>query len=107
MVAFAVILGVIAYAFSFSDKILWLVFKIGGVTFGSLLGIFLFGLLTKRTGNIGNVIAMIVMALVNASLLYLSETKVLALGWSWLVIIGTVGTFGLAYLFGSRPKESL
>lgn len=107
VVTFAVILGGIAYAFSFSDKILWLVFKIGGVTFGSLLGIFLLGLMTKRTANHGNVIAMVLMALVNAGLLYLSETKRLPMGWSWLVIIGTVGTFGLGYLFGSRTKPHL
>ena len=35
---FGLVLGVLAYAFSFFDKILWLAFKIAGVTFGSLLG---------------------------------------------------------------------
>jgi len=39
-----VILGLIAYAFSSYDGILWLAFKIAGVTFGSLLGVFLLGL---------------------------------------------------------------
>src|SRR4029077_12470415 len=45
---FALFLAALAYAFSFYTKILWLAFKIGGVTFGSMLGVFLFGLLTRR-----------------------------------------------------------
>ena len=43
-----IVLAVLAYAFSFFSQILWLAFKIAGVTFGSLLGVFLLGLLTKR-----------------------------------------------------------
>lgn len=100
---FAVLLGVIAYAFSFFEKILWLAFKIGGVTFGSLLGVFLLGLLTERKVGKGNVIAMISMAVVNAVLLVLSEKQILPMGWTWLVILGTVGTFTLGYLLG-EPK---
>jgi solute:Na+ symporter, SSS family len=99
---FAVILGLVAYGFSFYQKILWLAFKIGGVTFGSLLGVFLLGLLTKRKANRANVVAMIVMAVVNATLLYLSETHVIEMGWTWLVILGTAGTFILGYLLGPR-----
>jgi solute:Na+ symporter, SSS family len=102
---FALILAGIAYAFSFFENILWLAFKIGGVTFGSLLGVFLLGLLTKRRANLANVIAMVAMAAINATLLFLSETKVLAIGWTWLVIIGTLGTFALGWLLGPRLEE--
>ena len=35
------------------DKILWLAFKIAGVTFGSLLGVFLPGLLSRRRAPTG------------------------------------------------------
>ncbi len=98
VVAFGLILGGLAYAFSFFDKILWLAFKIAGVTFGSLLGVFLLGLLTTRRANRANVVAMVAMALVNLVLLILSETKLLPLGWSWLVILGTAGTIALAWL---------
>jgi membrane glycosyltransferase len=38
------------------------------------------------------------MALVNLVLLVLGESGVLALGWSWLVILGTAGTMLLAAL---------
>src|SRR3989441_111686 len=51
VVVFGLVLAVIAYGFSFFDKILWLAFKIAGVTFGSLLGVFLLGLLTQRRGS--------------------------------------------------------
>ena len=98
--AFGLILALLAYGFSFFDKILWLAFKIAGVTFGSLLGVFLLGLLSTRSANRANVVAMVLMALVNLVLLVLSETKVLLLGWSWLVIWGTAGTIALAWLLG-------
>jgi solute:Na+ symporter, SSS family len=107
VVIFGVLLGVIAYAFSFFDKILWLAFKIAGVTFGSLLGVFLLGLLTRRPVRDGaNVVAMIVMAVVNLGLLLLSETGVLRFAWSWLVILGTAGTIGIALAIGGVTRES-
>ena len=45
---------------------------------------------------------MVVMAIVNRVLLTLSETKVLTFAWSWLVILGTAGTMGLALIFTRR-----
>ena len=97
VVLFGAVLAVLAFAFSFFDRILWLAFKIAGVTFGSLLGVFLLGLLTTRPiADRANVVAMIVMAVVNLVLLTLSETKVVVFAWSWLVILGTLGTMTLA-----------
>ena len=94
VVVFGFILGAIAWAFSHLEKILWLVFKIGGVTYGSLLGVFLLGLLTKsKGGNKSNLAAMTLMVALNLAFLILSEKKIFPLGWSWLVIIGTAGTF--------------
>jgi SSS family transporter len=99
VVVFGAMLGVLAYAFSAFDGILWLAFKIAGVTFGSLLGVFLLGLLTRRpVADAANVVAMVVMALVNLVLLILSETGALRFAWSWLVILGTAGTILLALL---------
>jgi len=97
VVAFGIVLGALAWSFSSFDGILWLAFKIAGVTFGSLLGVFLLGLLTQRhVADRANVVAMVVMALVNLALLTLSETRVLPFAWSWLVIVGTAGTMLLA-----------
>jgi hypothetical protein len=74
------------------------------VTFGSLLGVFLLGLLTRRpVRDWANVIAMVVMAVVNLILLVLSETKVLIFAWSWLVILGTAGTVALALALSALP----
>ena len=98
VIAFGLVLAALAFGFSYFDRILWLAFKIAGVTFGSLLGVFLLGLLTRVRSNRANVMAMVIMALINLGLLILAETRVIALGWSWLVILGTAGTMGLAAL---------
>jgi SSS family solute:Na+ symporter len=95
---FGAILAVLAYAFSFFDKILWLAFKIGGVTFGSLLGVFLLGLLTKRRSNRANAYSMVASALAMFVLLVLSEKGIFPLAWSWLLILGTILTFGGGYV---------
>jgi SSS family solute:Na+ symporter len=107
VVLFGAVLGLLAYAFSAFSQILWLAFKIAGVTSGSLLGVFLLGLATRRAGRDGaNVVAMVVMALVNLALLVLIETRRLALGWSWLVIIGTAGTIALALALAALPATA-
>jgi Na+/proline symporter len=97
---FAVLLALIAYGFSFYQKFLWLAFKIGGVTFGSLLGVFLLGFLTQRPSNRANTLGMTGMAIINTVLLVLSEKGIIPLGWTWLLLIGTAGTFGVGYFLG-------
>jgi SSS family transporter len=108
VVVFGAVLGALAHAFSAFDGILWLAFKIAGVTFGSLLGVFLLGLLTRRrVADAANVVAMVAMALVNLVLLILSESRTLPFAWSWLVIIGTAGTMLLAIVLTSLfPRRS-
>lgn len=108
VLAFGLVLGALAHAFSAFDQILWLAFKIAGVTFGSLLGVFLLGLATRRpVADRANVAAMTVMAAVTLALLVASETGLLRFAWSWLVIVGTAGTVGLALLLSAvvgRPR---
>ncbi len=66
---------------------------------------FLLGLLTSwRVADWAHVAAMIVMALVNLTLLVLSEMKLLVFAWSWLVIVGTVGTIVLALSFSRAAR---
>lgn len=108
VVMFGLILAGIALACEPVKNILWFAFQIFSVTGGAALGIFLLGLLTRRTANRGNIIAMIVSSLGMAILLLLSQREShLPLhdrsypAWSWLVVIGTVLTFVLAYLLGS------
>ncbi len=96
VIVFGVLLGALAYSFSFLSGFLWLAFKIGGVTFGSLLGVFLLGIFTKVKSNRANIVAMIAMAIVNFGLLISAEKGWFVVGWTWLVILGTFGTMALA-----------
>jgi len=98
VVVFGIVLGIIAWIFlGWRQQILWLVFKIAGVPFGSLLGVFLLGLLSRRrVADVANVVSMVVMTLINLGLLYLSETGRIDFPWSWLVIVGTAGTIALS-----------
>ncbi len=104
VVVFGLLLACIAAALSHGEKFLWLAFKIGGVTYGSLLGVFLLGLLTSRRGNVGNAAAMLLAALAMLALLILAETGVIALGWTWLLLLGTLLTFAGGWLSGSRAS---
>jgi SSS family solute:Na+ symporter len=104
VVIFGIILGFIAYFFSHFEKFLWLAFKIGGVTYGSLLGVFLLGLLTKRRCNRVNVVAMSLAALGMLGLLILSEKQIFPLGWTWLLLIGTFLTFATGWIFGEKAE---
>ena len=106
VVVFGIILAFIAYFFSHFEKFLWLAFKIGGVTYGSLLGVFLLGLLTNRRANRLNVLAMTLAALLMLVLLILSEKQIIPLGWTWLLPLGTLITFGLGYLCGQKPEPA-
>lgn len=105
VVVFGIILGFVAYFFSHFEKFLWLAFKIGGVTYGSLLGVFLLGLLTTRRCNRVNVVAMAASALGLLVLLILSEKKLVPLGWTWLLLIGTFLTFGTGWIFGKKAES--
>lgn len=101
VVFFGLVLALLAYdcdAFEV-DGILWVAFEILSVTGGSLLGVFLLGVLTKRKGNLANVLAMITSAAWAASLMFMIKAKLISLGWSWLIVIGTTMTFALGYLF--------
>lgn len=103
---FGLLLAVIAWlCASGSGRMLWLAFKINGVTAGSLLGVFLLGLLTRRVLNKVNVLVMIFSAALAGLTLYLSEAGIAPIGWSWVIVIGTVCTFSLGWLLAPlEPK---
>ncbi len=109
VVAFGLILGCLAYVCQQFEGILWVAFQVLAVTGGSTLGVFLLGILTRRRANRANVLAMTVSATAMAVLLYLSQTGRLALGWTWLIVIGTASTFAIGYLLGpalDRPAKA-
>ncbi|MCK4294023.1 MAG: hypothetical protein KAY65_12560, partial [Planctomycetes bacterium] len=108
VVGFGLVLAAIAFACAPVENILWFAFKILSITGGPLLGVFLLGLLTKRKGNLGNIPAMLISTGLCLVLLLLMKNETINLGWTWLVVIGTVMTFVLAYLLGpimAKPES--
>jgi SSS family transporter len=101
------------------SRIIPIVLGVFGYTYGSLLGVFLVGMLTRTRGNdFGNVVAMIAGFLFVAFMSGLHNDLMLLLGWRpfpqpkwlpviefpWRVMFGTLLTFGVAVLF--RTPES-
>ena len=105
VVCFGLLLAGIAWLCSAgSGRMLWLAFKVNGVTAGSLLGVFLLGLMTSRPGNRTNVLAMFSSAALAGVVLYLSEKGLAPIGWSWIIVIGTISTFTLGWFLS--PLEA-
>jgi solute:Na+ symporter, SSS family len=112
---FIVVVGVgTAYYIALNPKtpIIPLVLGILGFTFGSLLGVFLLGIFTKRRGNdFGNVTAMI--AAVLTVLLLSSEFLQKLIGiktpfviaFPWRITLGTFVTFFVAICFRTDPER--
>ena len=94
-VVFAAVLGLVAYFLGKTgDQFLWLAFQISSVTYGALLGVFLLGLLTRSRGSdIGNIFGASLSLLITTTLLVFIKTDVIALGWTWLIVIGTFTSF--------------
>lgn len=103
---FGLALALIAYALKDAEGFLWLTFQIASVTYGSLLGIFLLGILTKRGSDCGNWIAMLSGGLLCAGLLALIKLEQIYLGWPWLIVIGSVWTFGLGLFHKKASPEN-
>lgn len=112
VMGFGVVLAVIAWFSQGVKDVLWFSFEIVSVTGGSILGVFLFGLLTRRrSAGWGNVAAMVIASLIVLVLLLLCEKdvfvegRIISLGWSWLITIGTLLSFSLAYLLSMKDRE--
>ena len=102
-------------------RIIPIVLGIFGYTYGSLLGVFLCGMFTKRRGNnFGNVLAMIIGFIVVAILsglpnniarlfgttAYLQPTWLPVMEFPWWICFGTIVTFFVAILFRTRIISS-
>src|SRR5213083_2980583 len=102
-------------------RIIPIVLGIFGYTYGSLLGVFLCGIFTRRRGNnFGNVLAMIVGFIVVAILrglpnkiaglfgaqLYTQPTWLPVLAFPWWICFGTIVTFSVAILFRTKRANN-
>ena len=104
-VAFALILAGLAALFASSEGALSFAFKAGGATSGPLLGVFALGLTSKRRGDRTVVSVLGAMVVLNLALLALAESGRLPVSWSWLVPLGAVATYALAWAL-TRPAPS-
>jgi Na+/proline symporter len=101
-------------------RIIPIVLGIYGYTYGSVLGIFLAGMLTKSRGNNrGNIIAMIIGFIVVAILsglpnniaglfggkLYAQPNWLPVMEFPWWIFFGTIVTFSVAVLFRSGREH--
>lgn len=100
VIVFGIFLALTAIMLKDSRGMLWLCFKIGSITYGSLLGIFLVAALSKRGNNLFNLIGMISAAMTTSTLLICIEKGCINLSWSWLILIGASMTIVIA-LFGN------
>ena len=103
-ITFGVILAIIAFLLKDAEGFLWLTFKIGSVTYGSLLGIFLLGILSRSGSDSGNWIGMLSGAILCGFLLIMIEKEIVSLGWTWLILIGAAWTFFFSYYW---PQKKL
>jgi Na+/proline symporter len=103
-------------------RIIPIVIGIYGYTYGSVLGIFLAGMLTKSRGNNrGNIIAMItgfiVVAILSGlpnaiaklfgTIAYVQPKWLPLMEFPWWICFGTIVTFLVAVLFRTRVDTSL
>ena len=101
-------------------RIIPIALGIFGYTYGSLLGVFLCGIFTRRRGNdFGNIIAMIVGFIVVAILsglpnniagifggkLYEQPSWLPVMEFPWWICFGTIVTFCVAILFRTRREH--
>jgi hypothetical protein len=80
--------------------------RLSVVVFGLVLGALAhffsaLDLSRRRVADWANVPAMVLMAFANLVLLVSSDRQILEFVWSWLAILGTVGTMALALAFSA------
>src|SRR5215468_9505076 len=126
-VGFSVVMILVAAATAYfviirpDKRIIPIVLGIYGYTYGSLLGVFLCGMFTKRRGNdFGNIIAMIIGFIVVAILsglpnklagvvggkLYTQPSWLPLMEFPWWICFGTIVTFSVAILFRTGREHS-
>jgi SSS family solute:Na+ symporter len=75
--------------------------SIASILYGSLLGVFLLGLLTRRVGETA---AMVAMSAGLVLMLYIKFATPIA--WTWYVVIGSAATFATGLVFSLIFKEN-
>jgi len=100
-VAWGLVLLGIGYTARHWGSVLEAGLSIASIIYGSLLGVFLLGVLTKRVGQNSAIAGMLAGLAVMAGV-KLSTT----IAWTWYVLIGTSVTFCVGYLISSLGGKS-
>jgi solute:Na+ symporter, SSS family len=99
----AILIGIAVAASRLHQSVLELALTVASVPYGSMLGIFLLGALTRRTTPRGALLGAVAGLATLATVIL--ETRV---AWTWYVVIGTCTTFaiGWAVSFLARPSAA-
>jgi Na+/proline symporter len=99
-VAWGVVLFLVGFVARHVGSVLEAGLTIASILYGSLLGVFLLGLLTKRVGETPAMLAMILGLLL---MIYIRMATHIA--FTWYVVIGTAATFSTGYVISLLWKE--
>jgi Na+/proline symporter len=92
MVVWALILFALALVARNGGRVIEVGLSITSVAYGGLLGVFLLGVLTKRTHQQGAIIGMICGLVLNLSLWLFTQVS-----FTWYVVLGSLTTFAVGY----------
>lgn len=108
MIFFALILGIIAFLTRSVSGILWFGFEVHGVTAGSMLGVFLLGMISKRNySSLSVIFSMIFSSGLCLSFMILNRLQITNIPWSSFVIIGTLLSFLLPIILAVLPEKKV
>jgi SSS family transporter len=110
VIAFGVVLAGVALAVRGVANPLWFANEVFSVAGGGLLGVFLLGILTRRHAPWASTVSIAVTGGAMLALDLMVRSEWLKLGWSWFIVIGTLGSFVLTYLLSfvldRRPPKN-
>ena len=96
-VVWGIILVVLAFLSRGVQSVLEAGLTIASITYGSLLGVFLLGVLTRKANERGSIVGLGV-GLFSMLAIWYYSTYYNAIAFTWYVLIGTVITFSVGYL---------
>ncbi len=103
--AFGVLLTIMAILLAGQDDLLYEAFEWASLIFGSLLGVLLLGVLTKRRGHDWlNVAAMLSAVGILVGFKIAQERDATVIIWPWWIVIGTGWTFAIGLLTTTRQR---
>ena len=101
-----VLVGIALVAQWLHQSVLELALTIASVPYGSMLGIFLLGVLTRRATARGALTGAILGLAVLSGIVLASAFHIVTIAWTWYVAIGTTVTFATGWLLSVLDKQA-